>query len=221
MRFISFALLLACQNSSTQSSTAPQPAPTTQEKTVATATEAPANAEVGKPAPDFTLADLDGKSVSLHDFKGKTVVIEWFNPKCPFIRLAHTKGSLKGMAARRTAQGIVWLAINSASEGKQGFGVDENKTGQTKFALSHPILLDPSGKVGHMYGATNTPHMYVIDAQGTLAYRGAIDNSPDAEGESPENGKLVNYVDAALDALAANKEIAVKETHAYGCSVKY
>jgi peroxiredoxin len=203
----------------TQATTIASTSPTTD--TAAATQTSPEHAEVGKRAPDFTLVDLEGRSVSLHDFKGKTVVLEWFNPECPFVRLAHTKGSLKGMAARRTQQGVVWLAVNSGAEGKQGAGVEKNKEGKAKFELAHPILLDPTGKVGRAYGATNTPHMYVIDSELKLVYKGAIDNSPDAEGESPTDGKLVNHVDVALDAVTAHRAIALAETKAYGCSVKY
>jgi peroxiredoxin len=180
-----------------------------------------ASAEVGKPAPDFDLKDLDGKPVHLATFKGKTVVLEWFNPGCPFVKAAHTKGSLRDTAKRAVDKGVVWLAINSASSGKQGFGVEANKEAAQKFGLTHPILLDDGGDVGHAYGATNTPHLFVIDPQGTLVYAGAIDNSPDGEGESPEGGKLVNYVDAALADLGAGRRIATSRTKAYGCSVKY
>lgn len=182
-----------------------------------------AKAVVGEAAPDFALTDLDGKTVKLSDFKGKIVVLEWFNPECPFVKAAHTKGSLKDDAQRETARGVVWLAINSGGAGKQGFGVEKNVDGKKRFALSHPILLDPNGEVGHKYGATNTPNMAVIDSKGTLVYRGAIDNSPDGEGESPEptGSALVNYVDAAIDAVLAGKPVAVKETRAYGCGVKY
>jgi peroxiredoxin len=214
MRRLVLLFLFACKGA--------EPAPTPQPSSPPPQRDfAPDHAEVGKLAPDFTLADLDGKNVSLHDFAGKTVVLEWFNPECPFVRMSHTKGSLKDAAARYTAKGVVWLGVNSGAEGKQGFGVEKNRAGIAKFNLSHPILLDPSGKVGHVYGATNTPHMYVVDAKGVLVYKGAIDNSPDGEGESPTDGKLVSYVEAALDAIAQNKEIAVKETKAYGCSVKY
>lgn len=180
-----------------------------------------AKAEVGKAAPDFTLKDLDGKEVSLASFKGKTVVLEWFNPECPFVKASHTKGSLKDYAKSATAKGVVWLAINSGAPGKQGATVEKNREGVTTFGLEHPVLLDPSGTVGHAYGATNTPHMFVIAPDGTLAYAGAIDNSPDAEGESPEGGKLVNYVDQALEALGAGKPVPTPKTSAYGCSVKY
>lgn len=182
---------------------------------------ATAKAEVGKPAPDFTLTDTDGKSFHLADFKGKTVVLEWFNPDCPFVRASHTKGSLKGYANEKVKQGVVWLAINSSAAGKQGHEPEVNTTRKKEWGLNHPILLDGNGEVGHAYGATNTPNMFVIDSKGTLVYSGAIDNSPDGEGESPTSGKLVNYVEQSLTELAANKPVSVASTKAYGCSVKY
>jgi peroxiredoxin len=178
-------------------------------------------AEVGKPAPDFTLKDLDGKETKLSSFKGKVVVLEWFNPGCPFVSKSHTKGSLKEAAKKHTKNGVVWLAVNSGAAGKQGAGVDANREGAKTYGMDHPILLDESGDVGRTYGATNTPHMMVIDDKGTLVYRGAIDNSPDGEGESPTGGKLVSYVDEAVSAVASGKSPATAETKAYGCSVKY
>jgi len=188
---------------------------------VATTNASMAKATVGSPAPDFTLIDLDGKAVSLSSFKGKTVVLEWFNPGCPFVRKAHTVGSLKNTPGRALAEGVVWLAVNSAAPGKQGNGVEMNRKVAGEFAMTYPVLLDESGMVGHAYGATNTPNMYVIDPAGTLVYRGAIDNSPDAEGQSPTDGKLVNYVEEALAALKAHQPVKVPETKAYGCGVKY
>lgn len=185
------------------------------------ATSAAASASAGQAAPDFTLTDLDGKSVSLASFKGKTVVLEWFNPGCPFVVAAHTSGSLKTYAAEAAAKGVVWLAINSGAPGKQGHGVETNSAAVKTFNLSHPVLLDPTGEVGRKYGATNTPHMFVIGPDGTLVYGGAIDNSPDGAGESPTGGKLTNYVDEALKSLAASKPVSVPTTQAYGCSVKY
>lgn len=178
-------------------------------------------AAVGAPAPDFTLQGDDGKTVHLADLRGKTVVLEWFNPDCPFVKASHLKGSLRDAAKRRTAKGVVWLGINSAAPGKQGNAPERVAAGKRSFGLEHPILADESGQVGHLYGATNTPHIFVIDAKGILVYRGAIDNSPDGEGESPEGGKLINYVDAALDDLDASRPVGTKETKAYGCSVKY
>lgn len=180
-----------------------------------------AAAEVGKPAPDFTLHDVEGNAVKLSALKGKTVVLEWFNPECPYVKAAHTRGSLVDAAKRAKEKGVVWLAINSAGVGKQGAGREKNKAALTTFALEHPILLDVKGDVGHAYGATNTPHLFVIDDKGTLVYRGAVDNSPDGEGASPEGGALVSYVQAALDDLAAGRAVKTPETKAYGCSVKY
>lgn len=179
------------------------------------------SAELGKPAPDFTLRDLDGKEVRLSAYKGKVVVLEWFNPGCPFVNKSHTKGSLKDAAARHGKSGVVWLAINSGAAGKQGAGLDANRAGVKEFGMVNPVLLDETGEVGRKYGATNTPHMFVVDGAGNLAYRGAVDNSPDGEGETPAGGKLVSYVDEALAALAAGKSVPTPETKAYGCSVKY
>jgi peroxiredoxin len=178
-------------------------------------------ADIGKAAPDFTLQDLDGHDVRLSNYRGKVVVLEWFNPKCPFVNLSHTKGSLNGTAARHIAEGVVWLGIDSSAPGKQGYEPDEIRDAAKRFGLTHPILRDASGTVGRAYGATNTPHLFVIDKGGALVYAGAIDNSPDAEGESPQGGPLVNYVDAALADLAAGRSVRTPRTKAYGCGVKY
>lgn len=179
-------------------------------------------AEVGKAAPDFELKDLDGKSVKLSSFRGKTVVLEWFNPDCPYVRMSHTKGSLKASANSWNAKdSVVWLAINSGAPGKQGHGAETNKAGVARFGLQYPVLADESGAAGKAYGATNTPHLYVIDKQGVLVYAGAIDNSPDGEGQSPTDGTLINYAVAAVEAVEAGREVTVKQTEAYGCSVKY
>jgi len=188
--------------------------------TAAAQAEAPAAAaKIGQPAPDFTLTDLDGKTVRLADFKGKTVVLEWFNPGCPFVQAAHKKGSLKGMAARYTSKGTVWLAINSGAAGKQGHGKEVNAKGKTDFGMSYPILLDESGTVGRAYGAKRTPHMYVIDPAGVLVYAGAIDSTQG--GEPEKDDKVINYVEAALGELAQGKPVSTAETESFGCSVKY
>ena len=224
----SLALLAACNKDGQQPSAQTSSAPTSAaQASVAPAATAPpvaaeaAHAEVGKPAPDFALKDLDGKEVRLSSFKGKTVVLEWFNPGCPFVDKSHTKGSLKDAAKRHAKSGVVWLAINSGAPGKQGHGVDTNRAGAKKFGMEYPILLDESGEVGKTYGATNTPHMYVVDDKGTLVYKGAIDNSPDGEGESPTGGKLVSYVDEALAAVASGKAPATTETKASGWGVQF
>jgi len=196
----------------------PTPAPANPGQAAAPVAKA---AEVGQPAPDFTLPDLDGKPVKLSDQRGKIVVLEWFNPDCPFVRAAHTKGSLRTMAATETAAGVVWLAINSGAPGKQGHGAEATRAGKERFGLTHPILLDEIGTVGHAYGAARTPHLFVVDAKGTLVYAGAIDNSPDGEGESPTGDKLVNHVAEALGDLRAGRAVRTPRTDAYGCSVKY
>jgi len=167
------------------------------------------------------LNDLDGKPVHLADYKGKIVVLEWFNPGCPFVKKSHTVGSLVTTAKKHTGAGVVWLAVNSGGAGKEGAGLDKNKEGAKSFTMTHPVLLDESGKVGRLYGATNTPHMFVIDPKGVIAYRGAIDNSPDGERQSAPNGKVVNYVEEAIEAVKANKPVPTNTTKAYGCGVKY
>jgi len=177
-----------------------------------------APAEVGKPAPDFTLPDTDGKPVKLAALRGKTVVLEWFNPDCPFVKHAHGKGELLAMAARHTKKGVVWLAINSGAPGKQGHGVERNAKARKEYALDHPVLIDENGKVGRAYGAKTTPQMFVIDAKGTVVYAGAIDNAPLGE---IGGGKAHNYVEGALESLGQGKKIDPDKTKSYGCSVKY
>jgi peroxiredoxin len=197
-------------------------APAAADPAAASAASAQQGAQIGQAAPEFSLPDLDGKQVSLAQFKGKPVVLEWFNPGCPFVRASHTKGSLKTTAATESAKGVTWLAINSGGAGKQGAGAEASRKGTTEFAMQHPVLLDESGSVGKLYGAERTPQMYVINAEGVLVYRGAIDNAPDGEGQSPEGGgKLVNYVASALDAVRTGGAVATAETKPYGCTVKY
>jgi peroxiredoxin len=181
----------------------------------------PSSPVIGKPAPDFTLKDLAGKDVKLASYKGKVVVLEWFNPGCPFVKASHSVGSLVDTARRVTKDGVVWLAINSGAPGKQGNELAMNADAAKAWSLSHPILRDETGAVGKSYGATNTPNMFVIDKAGAVVYAGAIDNSPDGEGKSPQGGKLVNYVDAALGDLAAGRPVQTAVTKPYGCSVKY
>lgn len=175
-------------------------------------------AATGQPAPDFTLPAADGTTVKLSDFRGKRVVLEWFNPECPFVKAAHDAGPLKDLAARTTAQGVVWLAINSGAPGKQGHGAEVNKQAAARWAMNHPVLLDETGEVGRAYGATNTPHMFLVDDKGVLVYRGALDNAPmnDTSG-APK----VNLFEDALAALAAGQPIAQADNKAWGCSVKY
>jgi peroxiredoxin len=171
-------------------------------------------AAIDKPAPDFTLKDVDGKTVKLSDYKGKIVVLEWFNPECPVSAGSHENGALKDQAQRVAKDGVVWLSINSGGPGKEGSGIEKNKKMGAAWNMKNPILIDESGEVGHLYGAKTTPDMFVIDAKGLLVYSGAIDNKS-------KDDKLVNYVDAALADLKAGKPVATKETKPYGCGVKY
>jgi len=174
-------------------------------------------AAVGSPAPNFTLTDLAGAQHELASYKGKVVVLEWFNPDCPFVvKHHHHNKTMQETYAAYKDKDVVWLAINSGAPGKQGHGVERNQRAVTEYGIEYPILLDEAGEVGHRYGATNTPHMYVIAAQGVLRYAGAIDDNRSAR--TP--GEL-NYVRAALDAILAGQEVANPETRAYGCGVKY
>ena len=191
----------------TQDPPKPKPAP-----------EPAKGAEVGKPAPAFTLKGLDGKEVKLADYKDKIVVLEWFNPGCPVVQRHHDKDSLKTLAADTTKDGVVWLAINSGAAGKEGSGAEANKKGAEKWSLKHPILLDEDGTVGRAYGAQTTPHMFVIDAKGVLAYAGAIDNDPSGEMKPEER---INYVREALASLKKGEPVKTPTSKAYGCGVKY
>ncbi len=177
------------------------------------------NAAVGKPAPDFELPDVAGGKTKLSSLRGKVVVLEWYNPDCPFVKWAHGEGPLGDMAARYAKQGVQWLAINSGAPGKQGHGLARNKASLTEYNLDHPILLDESGEVGRAYGATNTPHMYVVGKDGTLLYAGGLDNLP--FGRQREQGPPANYLVDALTAVLAGKAVQTPQTKAWGCTVKY
>lgn len=222
---LSLTLLLACDSGAKPPASAPAAPAAPAADPAATAVpaanplaDAGASAAIGQPAPEFTLPAADGSTVKLSDFKGKRVVLEWFNPECPFVKAAHGDGALKDLAARTSATGVVWLAINSGAPGKQGHGAEVNKQAAATWAMAHPILLDETGAVGHAYGASNTPHLYLIDERGVLVYRGALDNAPMGE---PEGGTRVAHFEDALAALAAGQPIATAETRAWGCSVKY
>jgi len=176
-------------------------------------------AEVGKQAPDFELKDIFGKTHKLSDYteEGKIVVLEWFNPDCPFVVKHHSvHKTMYDLYNEYNDDGVVWLAINSGAPGKQGAGLDRNRKAHKQYGIEYPILLDESGTVGHMYSAKTTPHMYIIDTEGVLRYAGAIDNNRSAR----ELGE-VNYVDQALSQVLAGKEVAQQTSSPYGCSVKY
>ena len=163
-------------------------------------------------APAFTLEDVEGKKVNLSDFADKIVVLEWANPGCPIWLRVHKAGTFKALAEKYKDKGVVWLAINSTRT--------SNREKNRKFAetekVPYPILDDHAGTVGRAYGAKTTPHMFVIDKHGQLAYEGAIDDDPAGRKEKP-----LNYVDQALTELLAGKAVSVPKTKPYGCSVKY
>jgi hypothetical protein len=169
------------------------------------------------PAPPFTLSDAEGKSYSLKDYAGKIVVVEWFNPGCPFVKYAYGKGPLASMARDYSQKDVIWLTVNSGAEGKQGALVADNTAAAKTWNMSAPILFDKTGDVGKSYGAKTTPHIWVIDRTGDIVYQGALDNAPMGEAQ----GTYQNYVRDALDAVLAGKPVKLSETTPYGCSVKY
>lgn len=173
------------------------------------------------PAPDFTLKDTAGREVSLSAFKGKIVVLEWFNPDCPFVRKHYDSGNMQALQKEYTEKGIVWLSICSSAPGKQGHypAAKHNELMKEKGAAPTAVLLDEDGRVGKLYGAKTTPHMFIIAADGKLAYQGAIDDKTGTDKE--EIKTAANYVRQALDALLAGQAPAVAATKPYGCSVKY
>jgi AhpC/TSA family len=178
-------------------------------------------ARLGTPAPNFTLIDSNGNSVSLADFKGKTVVLEWTNHECPYVRKHYGGNNMQGLQKKWTAQGVVWLTLVSSHPGAQGFvhGLEANKLTEERGAAPTAVLLDPKGGVGRSYGAQVTPHMYVITGEGALVYMGGIDDKPTTRLEDLKTAK--NFVDAALSEVVAGKAVSVKTSRPYGCTIKY
>lgn len=180
-----------------------------------------ASAAVDAPAPAFTAQTADGKTVNLADFKGKTVVLEWTNHDCPYVKKHYGGGNMQSQQKAATAQGVVWLQVISSAPGQQGFvdGATAKKLNADRGAAPTATLLDPKGELGKLYGAQTTPHMYVIKADGTLAYKGGIDSIPSAKAE--DIAKAEPYVADALAAVAAGRKVEKASTRPYGCSVKY
>jgi len=176
---------------------------------------------VGKPAPNFKLADANGKPVSLSDFRGKTVVLEWNNPGCPFVKKHYGSGNMQKTQAAAAKDGVVWLTINSGAPGKQGHmnGAEAKAFLAQSGARPAAYLLDPSGVAGKAYDARTTPHMYVVNKAGTLVYAGGIDDKPTADPADIKGAR--NHVLAALSELKAGKPVSVPTSRPYGCSVKY
>ncbi|NQZ13526.1 MAG: thioredoxin family protein [Alphaproteobacteria bacterium] len=176
---------------------------------------------VGEMAPEFTAVDSNGNSHNLSDFRGKTVVLEWTNNECPFVVKHYGSGNMQKLQKEATDKDVVWLSIHSSAEGKQGHvnGEQANAVAEEQGANATAQLLDASGDIGRLYNAKTTPHMFVVDADGNLAYAGAIDSDSSFKPEAIEGA--TNYVMAAIDSLAAGTEIEVSSTKPYGCSVKY
>lgn len=174
-----------------------------------------AHAEIGKPAPDFTLKDADGKEYKLSSLKGKVVILEWTNHECPVVNRCHKAKSMSDTLAKFKGKPVVWLAIDSSHFCQEKFESVRKWAEQQK--LEYPILLDAAGRVGHNYQAKTTPHLFVIDQKGVLAYKGALDNDPYG---NKEEGKQ-NYVVEAVNSLLQGSTIVTTTTKSYGCSVKY
>lgn len=184
---------------------------------------APASAQVlvGQPAPAFTATDSNGKTRSLAEFRGKTVVLEWTNAGCPFVRAHYDSGNMQATQAAARAQGAIWLSINSGAPGKQGHvdGAGARAQMAADKAAPSAYLLDGGGDIGRAYGAKTTPHIYVITPTGTLAYQGAINDRPTADKADALAGR--NHALAAVAAVKAGQQPAPATTRPYGCSVKY
>ncbi len=176
---------------------------------------------VGQPAPGFSALDTNGKAVSLADFKGKHVVLEWVNPGCPYVVKHYGSSNMQGTQKEATAKGVVWLAINSTSTDHSDYQAPAALAQwmQGHKAAASATLMDADGRVGRAYGARTTPHMYIVSPQGTLVYAGGIDNKPSSN--PADVATATNHVKVALGEALAGKVISQATTRPYGCSVKY
>ena len=176
---------------------------------------------IGQPAPAFSVQDSAGKTRTLDEFKGKTVVIEWLNYGCPFVKKHYGSGNMQKLQAEATKDGVVWLSVISSAPGKQGHSTAAQADENTKTHKAAPtaVLLDENGAMGKAYGAKTTPHMFVINPEGNLVYNGAIDDKPSADAADVEGAN--NYVMAALEQSKKGEAITTPTSTPYGCSVKY
>ncbi len=185
------------------------------------ASSAFAAVRVGEPAPEFQGVDTRGKVHRLADYAGKTVVLEWTNHDCPFVRKHYGDGNMQAQQREAAAQNVVWLSVISSAPGKQGHVSAEKaeQLTQSRDAKPHAVILDPSGRIGRAYGAKTTPHMYIIDGAGTLAYMGGIDSiSSSNPNDIP---RATQHVRVALQEMASGEPVSKPVTRPYGCSVKY
>jgi hypothetical protein len=183
--------------------------------------QAAAAATVGQAAPNFSAKDVNGKTVSLADFKGKTVVLEWVNPGCPYVRKHYDGGNMQGTQQDAVAKNVVWLAVNSTGTDHPDYLAPSKLAAwmKEKKAPATHTLMDEDGKIGKAYGARTTPHLYIIDGKGMLVYAGGIDSIPTAS--AADIPKATNYVKVSLSEMAGGKQLSNSVTRAYGCSVKY
>ncbi|MAN80109.1 MAG: thioredoxin family protein [Rhodospirillaceae bacterium] len=190
---------------------------------VALAAPSPAQADpvVGSPAPGFTGTDTKGQKVSLADYLGKTVILEWTNHDCPFVVKHYSSGNMQMTQKKAVEDGVVWLSVISSAPGEQGHvsGAEADALTQSRNASPSAVLLDPTGEIGRLYNARTTPHMFIIDTKGLLTYHGAIDSiKSTAVTDIP---KAQNYVLNALAQMKAGQPVKPHGTRPYGCSVKY
>jgi peroxiredoxin len=176
---------------------------------------------VGTNAPDFSLTDSKGRAQSVSQYKGKYVVLEWFNPECPFVKKHYGSGNMQKLQEEFTGKGVVWLSIDSSAPGLEGhLTADQANTKMSEWKMKQSaFLLDPDGKAGQAYGAKNTPHMFVINPEGKIVYEGAIDSK--ASANPSDIPRATNYVKVALEESLAGKAVSNANTKPYGCSVKY
>jgi peroxiredoxin len=176
---------------------------------------------VGTTAPDFSLTDSKGRTQTVSQYKGKYVVLEWFNPECPFVKKHYGSGNMQKLQEEFTAKGVVWLTVDSNAPGLEGnLTAEQANTKMTEWKTKQTALvLDPDGKAGRSYGAKNTPHMFVINPEGKIVYEGAIDSKPSAN--PSDIASSTNYVKVALEESLAGKTVSNANTKPYGCSVKY
>ncbi len=188
---------------------------------IATAIHASDSPPVGSEAPNFSAADSKGKTHSLSEYKGKYVVLEWFNPECPFVKKHYGSGNMQKLQENFTSKGVTWLTIDSSAPDKEGSlkPAEANQKMADWKLHSTALLLDSDGKVGRTYGAKNTPHMFVINPEGKVIYEGAIDSK--ASPNPDDISTSTNYVKVALDEAMAGKAVTTPSSRPYGCSVKY
>jgi hypothetical protein len=175
-------------------------------------------AELGAPAPDFLLADSDGQTHRLSDFRGRPVVLEWINHSCPYVVRVYGDGTMQALQERYTGDDVVWLSMASSGPGKQGHmsPADWTAASSDKGSAATAVLIDETGVVGRAYGARTTPHMFVVDAEGQLVYSGALDDDPRGRSDAP-----TNFVAETLDRLLEGNEVEPRSTDPYGCGIKF